>query len=214
MSSLSVSLPGFGGSDAIASPARPSDLAGAVIAVCDALKVEHAVFVGHSMGTLVCQRLAERRPDLVRGLVLIGALAEFPADLAEELRSLAAALTDPIDEAFVREFQASTLAMPVPDELFEALVSESMRAPADVWQSTVAGMRADRGSGPTGITAPTLLIWGDEDGLALRDQQERLLAALPESRLEVYRDSGHSPNWEQPVRVAADIAAFVQQVGA
>jgi pimeloyl-ACP methyl ester carboxylesterase len=210
--SLSVSLPGFGGSDPIASPARPSDLARAVIGVCDALEIERAVFVGHSMGTLVSQRLAERRPDLVRGLVLIGAMAEFPTQLADELRQLAAALTDPIEKVFVREFQASTLAAPVPDQLFEMLVAESLRAPAAVWQSTVAGMRADRRRGRSRIAAPTLLIWGDQDALALRDQQDRLLAELGDARLEVYRRAGHSPNWEQPERVAADIDAFVRHL--
>jgi pimeloyl-ACP methyl ester carboxylesterase len=211
ISAVSVSLPGFGGSDAMPSPVRPSDLATAVIALCDALHVERAVFVGHSLGTLVCQRLAERRPDLVRGLVLIGGLAEIPAELNEELRAVVAAFTDEIDEAFAREFQASTLAAPVPDGFFETLVAESLRAPAAVWQATVAGMRADRRTGPSGITVPTLLIWGDKDGLALRDQQERLLAELPDARLEVYRDAGHSPNWEQPARVAADIVAFSKQ---
>jgi pimeloyl-ACP methyl ester carboxylesterase len=213
ITALSVSLPGFGGSDAIASPARPSDLARSIIALCDALGIERAVFVGHSPGTLVCQRIAERRPDLARGLVLMGAFAEIPADLVEELRAIVAGFVDSMDEAFVREFQASTLAMPISEELFETIVAESMRAPAAVWQDTVAGFRADRNHGPSGITAPTLIIWGDQDGLALRDQQEWLLTELSDARLEVYRGSGHSPNWEQPARVADDIAELVRALG-
>jgi pimeloyl-ACP methyl ester carboxylesterase len=88
-----------------------------------------------------------------------------------------------------------------------------MRAPAAVWQGTVAGFRADRNHGPSGVTAPTLVIWGDQDGLALRDQQQRLLTELSDARLEVYRGSGHSPNWEQPARVANDIAEFVRALG-
>jgi pimeloyl-ACP methyl ester carboxylesterase len=210
VSAISISLPGFGGSDATASPSRPSDLARAAIAVCDALGVARALFVGHSLGTLVAQRLAERRPDLVGGLVLIGAMAEVPIELVDELRSIVAAFTDPIDEAFIREFQASTLAAPIPDARFEMIVAESLRLPATVWRSTVAGMRADRRSGPVGITVPTLLIWGDQDGLALRDQQDRLLAAIPTARLDVYPGCGHSPNWEQPERVAGEIAAFTR----
>jgi non-heme chloroperoxidase len=211
ITAVSVSLPGFGGSDALAGPARPSDLAHSVIALCDALGIERAVFVGHSLGTLVCQRIATRRPDLARGLVLLGAFAEIPADVVEELDTIVAEFVDPMDEGFVREFQASTLAMPISDELFETIVAESMRAPAAVWQDTVAGFRGDRNDGPSGITAPTLIIWGDQDGLAVRDQQERLLTELSDARLETYRGSGHSPNWEQPARVANDIAEFVAQ---
>jgi len=82
ITAVSVSLPGFGGSDAIASPARPSDLARSIIALCDALGIERAVFVGHSLGTLVCQRIAERRPELARGLVLMGAFASVSLGLA------------------------------------------------------------------------------------------------------------------------------------
>ena len=75
-------------------------------------------------------------------------------------------------------------------------------------------MRADGTRAPHGVTAPALLIWGDQDGLALRDQQDRLLAALPKARLEVYEAAGHSPNWEQPERVAEDIVAFARSLGA
>ena len=67
VSAISVSLPGFGGSDAIAAPATPTDLAAAVIIAMDRLGISDAVLVGHSMGTLVSQRVAEMRPDLVRG---------------------------------------------------------------------------------------------------------------------------------------------------
>jgi pimeloyl-ACP methyl ester carboxylesterase len=213
MPATAFSMPGFGGSDPIAVPARPSDLARAVVECCDALGIADAVFVGHSLGTLVAQRLAERRPDLVSGLVLIGAMAEVPSELVEELGSIVAGFTDPLDEGFVREFQASTLAAPVPEELFETLVTESLRVPAEVWRSTVAGMRADREHAPDGVTAPVLLIWGDQDALAPRDQQDRLLAALPGARLAVYPAAGHSPNWEQPERVAADLLNFAQALG-
>ena len=213
VAATAISMPGFGGSDATGSPARPSDLARAVIAFCDAVGITSAVFVGHSLGTLVAQRLAERRPDLVRGLVLIGAMAEVPAELADELRSIVAEFTDPLDEGFVRQFQASTLATPIPEERFDMIVAESLRLPATVWRSTVAGMRADRRRGPIGITAPTLLIWGDQDVLALRDQQDRLVAAMSRARLNVYRGAGHSPNWEQPERVASDIATFTRRLG-
>jgi pimeloyl-ACP methyl ester carboxylesterase len=36
-----------------------------------------------------------------------------------------------------------------------------------------------------------------------------LLSAIPDSRLVIYEGAGHSPNWEQPERVAHEIDAFV-----
>ena len=61
-----------------------------------------------------------------------------------------------------------------------------------------------------GITAPTLLLWGDQDALVPRTEQDNLLSAIPDTRLVVYRGAGHSPNWEDPARVARDIESFLR----
>jgi hypothetical protein len=49
-----------------------------------------------------------------------------------ELWESVSKLTDPVDPAFVREFQRSTLAQPVPSAFFEMIVDESMKMPAAV----------------------------------------------------------------------------------
>jgi pimeloyl-ACP methyl ester carboxylesterase len=59
---------------------------------------------------------------------------------------------------------------------------------------------------------PTLIVWGDQDELLPREDQLRLRAALPGSRLVVYEGAGHIVHWEQPERVARDIAAFVAEL--
>jgi len=45
-----------------------------------------------------------------------------------------------------------------------------------------------------------------------RRDQDRLVSAVPGSRLVVYEGAGHVVHWEQPERVAADIAAFVARL--
>jgi pimeloyl-ACP methyl ester carboxylesterase len=42
------------------------------------------------------------------------------------------------------------------------------------------------------------------------DGQQRLAAAIPGAQLTVYPETGHSPNWERPERVAADLERFVR----
>ena len=59
------------------------------------------------------------------------------------------------------------------------------------------------------ITAPTLLLWGGGDDLLPRGQADAMIAEIPDARLVVYDDTGHLVLWEQPDRVAADLAAFV-----
>lgn len=53
--------------------------AGRIADVLDSLRIDHALFVGHSMGAAEAFRLAYRRPDLVRGLV---ALEGGPTEVA------------------------------------------------------------------------------------------------------------------------------------
>jgi len=59
------------------------------------------------------------------------------------------------------------------------------------------------------ITAPTLIIWGERDELLPLQDGYLLAAAIPGSRLIVYEDTGHLVLWEQPERVATDLADFV-----
>jgi pimeloyl-ACP methyl ester carboxylesterase len=206
---VSVSLRGFGGSDAPIDGYTPDDFAADVHDLAEHLGVTSAVFVGHSMGTLVVQRLAASHPELVAGLVLIGGLNRLPDDVYDEVWSVVHDLADPISEQFVREFQSSTLAVPVPEVFFDQLVAESLKAPARVWRAAFAGIRTMPPARDTEITAPTLLLWGDQDALVPRAEQDVLLCAIPSARLVVYQGAGHSPNWEQPERVAHDINTFL-----
>jgi non-heme chloroperoxidase len=208
---VSVSLRGFGGSDAPPDGYTPDDFAADVRDLADHLGITSAVFVGHSMGTLVVQRLAALHPERVAGLVLIGGFNQLPDDVFEDIWSAVQDLTDPISEPFVREFQSTTLAAPVPDRFFDQLVAESLRAPSPVWRAAFAGIRTMPSAHDPAITAPTLLLWGDQDALVPRTEQDTLLAAIPGARLVVYEDAGHSPNWEQPERVARDIETFLRR---
>ena len=188
---------------------RIEDFAGDVVALLDELEIERATVVGHSMGSIVARRVAELHPERVAGLVLIGAV-ETPMAGVSELQSAVESLEDPVPEEFVREFQASTIHEPVPEAFFEQVITESMKLPARVWRAVLEGLLAADDAAELGqISAPTLLLWGEHDAYFLRDQQERLAAAIPGARLQVYADTGHSPQWERPEDVARDIQAFV-----
>lgn len=120
-------------------------------------------------------------------------------------------LSDPVDPGFVREFAASILAQPVPQAFFETIVQENLKVPAFVWRATFEGLMADDSLGELQtIKAPTLIIWGDQDTILPRIDQEVLAAAIPGSRLVVYPGAGHAFYWEEPDRVASDLVAFIE----
>ena len=125
-------------------------------------------------------------------------------------------LTDPIDRAWVK---ASLDWFPrfhdIPDWYLEDRVDDGVRMPAGVWRESLNGLCTAVPPTETGtITAPTLIIWGERDGLLSRDDEEALSAAIPGSRLIVYNDTGHLVLWEQPERVANDLTDFVKGLSA
>ena len=61
------------------------------------------------------------------------------------------------------------------------------------------------------ITVPTLMVWGDADGLVGRDMQHTLAQRISGAELLVYQGVGHTPRFEDPARFAADVAAFVKR---
>jgi non-heme chloroperoxidase len=62
------------------------------------------------------------------------------------------------------------------------------------------------------IRAPALILWGDRDEFISRRDQDALAAALAGSQLVIYPGAGHAPHWEEPERLAADLAAFAERV--
>lgn len=188
----------------------PDDFAADVDAFMDAVRISRATVVGHSMGSLVARRVAERYPRRVSRLVLIGPILAAN-DASNELQLAVQLLEDPVPTDFVREFQESTIHVRVPDSFFEGVVAESLRVPARVWRTVLDDLFASDDRAELGrIAAPTLLLWGEHDAYFPRADQDALVAAIPNARLHVYPDTGHSPHWERPEQVARDLAAFIR----
>jgi pimeloyl-ACP methyl ester carboxylesterase len=180
-----------------------------VIAVMDALGIERAIVAGHSMGSWTAQRVAAAYPERVLGAVLLGAFASFHdkpemLGLLEEFDDLG----DPIDRAYARAWQDSTMALPAPETFMEMVVDETCKPPARVWKAALLGLIADRPQAAGAITAPTLLCWGERDAFVPRADQDELLSRIPGAELRVYEGGGHALHWERPGRFAADLVEF------
>jgi non-heme chloroperoxidase len=206
---LAVTQRGHGDADKPDSGYRVEDFTSDVAGFVDAVDVEAAVVVATSSAGLTAQRFAADHPDRTLGLVFVGAprsLRDKPAvahflDQVRELR-------DPIDPDFVREFVTATASGAVPPAFLETMIAESLKPPARVWNETVAGLfDAVPATETAEIGAPTTILWGDHDEFIARGDQEALAAAIPGALLVTYEGTGHAVHWEEPERVAADIAA-------
>jgi non-heme chloroperoxidase len=203
---------GHGDSERPACCYTVDDFAADAVAFLDAAGIERATLVGHSGSCLTARRMAVLHPDRVGGLILIGAPLSLARPAVLAFQAAVHALEDPVAAQFVRRFQAGAVHVPLPEGFLEGLVAESRKLPARVWKLALDGLVAFDDAADLGrITASTLLIWGDQDAVVSREEQQRLEERIPDARLKVYRDTGHSPHWERPERVAADLATFTRR---
>lgn len=214
---LALTQRGHGGSDTPAGGYAPADFAADVAAFMDAMAIERAVLVGHSMGSIHALRCAIDHPTRVAGLLLAGTMPWFgrPPEMIQFHREQIAPLEDPVPEAFAREFQQSTLARPIPAAWLDAFVAESLKVPARVWRAAFAGFIGDDFSARLHeIDVPTLIVWGRHDMFCSAAEQQAMLQLIRGARLVEYADAGHAMHWEEPQRFALDLTRFVHSVAA
>lgn len=188
-----------------------ADFAKDVVAFMDAQGIKRATLVGHSMGSFIAHKVATDYRTRVDKLVLIGSAPTSAGnEVISGLNEAVQTLEDPVDPAFVRDFQASTFYRPIPDEFLDTAVSESLKLPASVWKQALNGLIAEDHSAKLGrIHARTLIIYGDQDGIFTMADQQALVKAIPHAKLVVYTQTGHGSHVEQPQRFVADLQAFL-----
>lgn len=190
------------------------DYAADVDAFMEAAGIDDATLVGSSSAGMIAQRVTLDYPHRVSRLVLIGSPTtlvnnEGVRKLGEEMLD---ALEDPVSLEFVREFQESTIHHPVPEVFLAGLVSESLKVPARVWRDYWKGvlLTVDDTSRLGEIDVPTLILWGEQDALLPREEQEHTVAVIPGAKLKVYPDTGHAVAWERPEWVVRDLKEFIE----
>jgi pimeloyl-ACP methyl ester carboxylesterase len=190
------------------------------VALIDALDLGRVHFCGLSMGGFVGMRLAARHPQRVRSLMLLDTSAEpEPAENAPKYKRMNVAA----------RWLGPRVVMPqVMPILFgrTALTDPSRAAERRQWQDHLNGnrrsiWRAVNGvlyrdpvvSELPGIAAPTLVMVGDEDVATVPAKAQRIAAGIPDSRLVVIPNAGHSSTVENPAAVNAAIDRFLAEIG-
>jgi 3-oxoadipate enol-lactonase len=212
---LRLDLPGSGRSQHAEGAITVARLADAVQAACARLGVQRAHFVGHSLGTIVCQHLAVNAPALVRSLALFGPLMA-PPDAARAAIRARAAKARVEGAAGMQDITAILLNAALSADTRErhpvavAFVRESlMRQDGEAYASVCEALADAQPARVETITCPVLLVTGDEDGVAppqaVRALAERLHAARS-TRVVVLPRCGH---WT-PIERAAECQALLR----
>jgi pimeloyl-ACP methyl ester carboxylesterase len=215
---IALDWPGHGASPAPRSPMSAVAFADIAEALVERVAPDGAIVVGNSVGGFSAARLAVRRPELVRGLVLVdsGGFVGRPP----HVRATCALMGRP---GFLRRiypaFSASYMRARTDADrrardtgVATTRADPGLAVVAELWRSFASpehDLRAHAGE----IEAPTLLLWGRRDPVISIRMGRRIAASIPGSRL-VEIDSGHVPQTTDPDRVAAELLAFAEQVSA
>jgi 3-oxoadipate enol-lactonase len=204
---------GHGQSDVPPAPYSMGQLISDAEAVCDAHKVQDAVFVGLSVGGMIAQGLAIKRLDLVRGLVLSNTAARIGTKQMWQDRITAirqtgiAAISDGIlDRWFGADFRRS------PDAAFwQTMLDET---PVEGYCGTCAAIAGtDFYTTTAALRLPTLGIVGSEDGSTPPDLMRETIELIPGADLQLMRRCGHLPCVEQPQAYADLLVGFLRRIG-
>jgi len=205
---LALDLPGHGQSaTAGASEQAASSIetkTEAVLAVLDALGIERAMVVGHSMGGALALALALAKPERVAGLGLVGTGARLrvaPEILDGLRRDFAGTVAAVVERMFG----------PMAPERLKALALERMlevdaRVLRADWEAcNEFDVRERLGE----IAAPALVVTGSADVMTPEKHGRYLAEKLPKARLHVEEGAGHMVMLERPEAVAQVLGEWV-----
>jgi len=215
---IRVDMPGSARSQRVEGPLTIERFVETLLSVCTRLNVTRAHWVGHSLGTIVCQHVAVTAPKLVRSIALFGPLMAPPEAARTAIRARAAKARAE-GTAGMHEIALGLLNGAISAEtrqrspLAVAFVRESlMRQDADAYARTCDALAEASAAAVERIEAPVLLVTGDEDGVA-PPQQVRAFAdklhSAKSTRVVVLPKCGHWTPIERPEDCARELRDFL-----
>jgi sigma-B regulation protein RsbQ len=211
---------GAGGSDLSAyDRTKYSSLSGYaddVVEIGRELGLQDAVFVGHSVSSMIGVLAARKAPGMFGKLVLVGPSARYIDDegyvggfSAQQIEELLQFLES---NHMGWSTQMAPMIMGNPDrpELGQELTNSFCRTDPEIAKAFArVTFTSDNRQDLADVTVPTLVLQCSEDIIASQEVGEFVNRNLPNSRMIVLKATGHCPNLSAPEEVIAAMRTFV-----
>ena len=214
---IRVVLPGSGRSQRADGELSIERYVETLLNICERLNVPRAHWLGHSMGTIVCQHIAAAHPKRVASVALFGPLIVPPDAARTAMKARAAKARE--GAAGMHEITQGLLQAAISRDTRErlpvavAFVRESlMRQEGDGYARSCEALAGAQPAAVENIEAPVLLVTGDEDGVAppqaVRAMADRLHRAASK-RVVVLPRCGHWTPVERPEECQRELRDFL-----
>ncbi len=179
------------------------------------LGVEQAHFAGHSLGGMIGPAYARRYPERVLSLGLLSTAAFRTADDSAKVQGVVATMEDQgignVLPTLTTRWFTDDFAAANPD-VIEARLERVMSTPAEVFLQ-VFHIYANTEMSPYlgDITAPTLVLTGENDGGCNPRLNRQIADAMPNAELVILPEYKHSILLEAAPVVAEELALFLER---
>lgn len=210
---LTYDFPGHGRTPVPGQPFTIEDLTEQLVGLLAHAGHSRVDVVGVSLGGLVAQRLAADHPELVRRLVIVDAVAVYPSALKQQWRDRAAKTPvdglDPlVDPTLSLWFTAERLAEG--GDLIEQVRRLLLDTDPTGYARTCQALEEVDLTEVTGrITAPTLVMCGEDDALPFTAASRALAGELAGAQLVWLSPARHAGVLEQPGQFQQALLSFL-----
>jgi pimeloyl-ACP methyl ester carboxylesterase len=213
---LAIDFPGYG--DSSHEPAASiAGMAQAVFQTLDALGIDRAAVVGHSMGGMVAQEMAGLEPTRVTALVLACTSSAFgppggewqAAFIRERIGALEASGSM---AGMARRLVPTMLGSSAPDAAAIQALEVMSRVPEATYRRSVEALAGfDRRAALSQILAPALCLAASEDRTAPPEVLRRMALRLPRGEYAEIPGAGHLAPVEQSAAFHDLVVGFLRR---
>jgi 2-hydroxy-6-oxonona-2,4-dienedioate hydrolase len=172
-------------------------------------KYEKVTVLGNSLGGHIALLYALRHPDMIRAVILTGSSGLFESAMGDSYPKRG-------DYDYIKQKTELTFYDPkhatkeLVDELFD-IVNDRNKV-IRVLATAKSAIRQNLGEELGKITAPTLLIWGNNDTITPPFVGEEFNKLIPNSKLLFIDKCGHAPMMEQPEQFNTYLREFLEEL--
>jgi pimeloyl-ACP methyl ester carboxylesterase len=206
---IAIDLPGHGLSDKPQIAYSMDLFARAIDAVLRDAHVDHAVLVGHSMGTPVVRQFYRKYPERTRAIVIVdGSLRPF-AD-RKTMEGFIAGFRGPNYKVAGGQMFASMKGPLLSAEDQESIKASFLNTPQHVLVSAMEGMADDSIWGSDQINVPVLAIMA-RNPFYPADIEQRFRGIAPNLDFRMWEGVGHFLMMEKPKEFNVAVIAFLDK---